>query len=124
MRRTVLTAYGGKSLDSVCKDLFEQHGAPPDGAASKLASEIAAIKEVKDFPAFFKALKIATPPSRERFTTFLRSSIEKSHQSGYSKPALTSAEALFLRRQRERGVEIRPGDIAEYHHGRVSFFPR
>ena len=124
MRRTVLATSGGKTLDEVCKNLFDRQGAPPEGSASKLASEIAALKEVKDFPAFFKALKIATPSSKERFTTFLRKSIEASHQSGYSKAALTPAEALFLRRQRERGVEIRPCDIAEYHHGRVSFFPR
>ena len=124
MRRTVLATYGNQSLDQIRKELFNRHGAPPHGTAAALASEIRKIQVVQGFPAFFKALDIQQPPSRERFTDFLRRSIQMSHDAGYSVPALRQSQALYLRRRCEQDVDIHEGESAEYHHGKVSFFPR
>jgi hypothetical protein len=124
MRRTVLATYGGKTLRQIQAELFERHGAPPEGAAAQLAAEIRRIQDVKNFPAFFEAMSIRNPPTKERFTDFLRRSIGMSALAGYSKVALGQDEALFLRMQREPSVEVAHGVVPRYHHGKVSFFLR
>lgn len=123
MRRTVLLTYGGKSLEQIRTELFSRHGAPPDGAAAQLTAEIKAIQAVENFPGFFKALDLTQTPSKERFTDFLRRSIQMSHDAGYSREALTQGEALFLRKRHEHEVEVAGGVMQKYHHGKASFFP-
>ena len=58
------------------------------------------IQQVNDFPAFLRHMDIA-PPNPRSFTSFLRSTIQKSHERGYSKPALAQEQALTLRMERE-----------------------
>jgi hypothetical protein len=96
----------------------------PDGAATRLAAEIRDIQKVKNFPDFFVAINIKNPPSKERFTDFLRRSIKMSEDAGYSKPALRQSQALYLRKQCEPDVVTEEGAAVEYHHGKVSFFRR
>jgi hypothetical protein len=124
MRRTVLSTYAGKPLVQIRAELFNSHGMSPDGAATRLAAEIRDIQKVKNFPDFFAAINIKNPPSKERFTDFLRRSIKMSDDAGYSKPALRQSQALYLRKRCEPDVVTEEGAAVEYHHGKVSFFRR
>lgn len=124
MRRTVLSTYAGMTLVQIRAELFNSHGMPPHGAAARLAAEIRDIQKVKNFPDFFAAINIKNPPSKERFTDFLRRSIKMSEDAGYSRPALKQSQALYLRKRCEPDIVTEEGEEVEYHHGKVSFFRR
>jgi ubiquitin-protein ligase len=124
MRRTVLATFGSMSLLQIRSELFKRQGAPPDGAASCLAEQIRGIQTVNNFPGFFVAMEVKQPPSKERFTDFLRRSVKMSMDARYSRQALSQGEALYLRKQAEQDVQVVDGLVPRYHHGRVSFFLR
>ncbi|KAK4554746.1 hypothetical protein LTR86_008248 [Recurvomyces mirabilis] len=95
-------------LTQIRTDLFARHGAPPPGAAAKLAAEIRNIQRVKTFPAFLMAMDVPIP-TQAAFTQFLRKTVSESVEKGYSRWGLTQEEALFLRLQREPGVMVAEG---------------
>ncbi|KXT06966.1 hypothetical protein AC578_7092, partial [Pseudocercospora eumusae] len=112
------------TLAELRDQLFNRHGAPPNGAAAKLAEKVKEIQQVSDFPAFLRHMDI-TPPNPRSFTTFLRSTIQKSHERGYSKQALTQEQALTLRMEREGPDVERPEGMcpAEIRGQNLTFFP-
>lgn len=103
--------------------LFSRHGAPPNGAAAKLAQQIKDIQKVDCFPDFLRNMDVPVP-NPSSFTAFLRSTVLKSHQKGYTKAALTQEQALGLRLSREgEGVECPEGMSAMEIRKGYSFFP-
>lgn len=106
------TARGeGKSLASLCDQMFDAHGAPPRGTAEYMAGEIRRIKDVDSFPPFFIAMGLRDVPSKENFTAFLRRMVIVSEMKGYSRMPMTQGEALALRKRREPGVEVAKGVV-------------
>ena len=90
-RRT--TCPPGKSIQQVCDEAFEAHGAPPKGTTERLTNEIRHIHGVDHFPPFLKSMGITVMPSKPEFTTFLRQSVEDSMR-GILKMALESIADL------------------------------
>jgi len=89
---------GGKtSLVQLRDELFDRLGAPPPGAATRLASEVRRLQKINDFPSFLREMGIAAMPSRSTFTELLRSTLTTSHARGYSKAAISQPAALALR---------------------------
>lgn len=116
-----------KTLLQLREELFNAHGAPPRGTAARLAADIKALQNVKNFPEFIKIMGL-TPPPASTFTTFLRECVEASVQKGYSIWAITQDKALILRQQKDPDVEIRDNVKPEWNSGsrgifNPSFFP-
>lgn len=120
-----------KSLAEVRDELFDRHGAPPRGAAARLAAEVRRLHTINDFPAFLREMGLRNVPSAETFTTLLRQTIHDSMEKGYSKWGFSQEEALNLRLQLERDVPctpemrlkaVRAGDGRTSIYD-VSFFP-
>ena len=116
----------GKSIQQVCDEAFEAHGAPPKGTTERLVAEIRRIHAVDRFPPFLKFMGITVMPSKQEFTAFLRESIEDSMRLGYSRWPLNQSQALGVRMIREPGVEVAPDLVTERglpHRAHFSFFP-
>jgi ubiquitin-protein ligase len=120
------TAVGSprKPLNQLRDEAFDRHGAPPRGAAKGLAESIRRIHTIERFPDFLAAMGIKNIPSAATFTAYLRQSVRDSMKLGYSKMAITQGEALWLRSQKERSVQLADGvrQIRVTMAGR-SFFP-
>ncbi|EMR71669.1 putative ubiquitin-conjugating enzyme family protein [Eutypa lata UCREL1] len=119
------------SLTEVRDELFDRHGAPPRGAAARLAAEVRRLHTINDFPAFLREMGLRNVPTAESFTTLLRQTIHDSMEKGYSKWAFSQEKALNLRLQLERDVPctpemrlkaVRAGDGRTSIYD-VSFFP-
>lgn len=108
-RRTIDRGSGAgrKSVETLRDELFDANGAPPRGAAERLAREVKALEGVDDFPNFLKVMGITVMPMASQFTSFLRECCEESVRAGYSVWALSQSEALALRRR--EGAEPRVG---------------
>lgn len=111
-----------KSLKELRDKLFERHGAGPIGAAALFAERARKIQEVDSFKEFYKYMGLEAPGDEE-LTTLLRDCVKKSMAVGYSKEALTQAQARYLRLAKEPNVERVPGVMAEELRGSFSFFP-
>ncbi|KAK7750151.1 hypothetical protein SLS62_007900 [Diatrype stigma] len=100
-----------KPLTIVREELFERHGAPPRGAAARLAAEVRRLHTINDFPSFLREMGIRDMPNAKSFTTLLRQTVNDSMGSdkGYSRWAYTQAEALFMRLEREPTVSCTAG---------------
>ena len=96
-------------ISQICDDAFDRHGAPPPGTAERLAQDIRHLKTVNTFPEFFEVLGIDYESIKSEFPRFLKSSITKSQQKGYSCQPITQGQALALRRVREHGVPVAKG---------------
>ena len=123
---TTSTATGERMTRAQLRDdLFTRHGAPPHGAAGRLAQSIRAIQKVQTFPDFLQAMDIPQMPGKAEFTSFLRRTVAESMDKGYSKWALTQEEALLLRLRREPGVG-RSLDMQPAYNARLgyTFFPQ
>ena len=110
------------TLHELRDELFDRHGAPPNGAAAVLAKRVQDIQKVNDFPNFLTNMGIKPGPA-SKFTTFLRDTVKDSMEKGYTKTALTQEEALYYRLAREPGVERPAGMEPVRASGRPSFFP-
>lgn len=115
-----------KTLIQLREELFNAHGAPPRGTATRLAGDIKTLQNVKNFPEFFQIMGIP-PPQASKFTTFLRDCVVSSMHKGYSVWGITQARALSLRQLKDPEVEVRNGQTPEWNcnnPGFVStFFP-
>lgn len=130
-------------LSHLLADLFSRHGAPPPGAAAKMASEVRRLQQIADFPSFLREMGI-TVPSASIFTTVLRDTVKASAAVGYSRDVGQLARQLALVRLRRdptvtregvaeellkgRGLVLPEGDAAarmvmHVEGGHVSFFP-
>ncbi|KAK5114433.1 hypothetical protein LTR85_010256 [Meristemomyces frigidus] len=131
MRRTVTNSATAsataspKTLVKMRDELFTRHGMPPNGASATLAASIRKIQKVNSFPEFLQAMGVRTIPTKSEFTRFLRHAVYDSVDKGYSKWALTQGEALAVRLQRERTVEVADGLHASHRArtGHFTFFP-
>lgn len=105
-------------------ELFRRHGAPPNGAAKKMAEEIRKIQQVNSFPQFLSNMGLQ-PPTATSFTDFLRKCVKDSMDKGYSKWALSQEAALGLRLRKEPGVAVPEGMQAReiYPGFDYTFFP-
>lgn len=112
-----------QSLTAIRDKLFDRHGAPPRGMAEELAAEIRRIKEVNNFPDFFKAMGLQETPNKQNFCTFLKRTITESFEKGYSSMPLSQGQALALRKAKEPGVEVAEGVVMAMRVPSVSFFP-
>ncbi|KAK8877675.1 SUMO-conjugating enzyme ubc9 [Apiospora arundinis] len=83
--------------------LFRRHGAPPPGAAARLASEVRRLHTINDFPAFMREMGLSPSqiPNAAQFTAILRKTVHASVQQGYSRWTLPQTDALALRLRRE-----------------------
>ena len=95
----------GKRLADIRDELFDAHGAPPPGTASRMAGGIRGIKDVKTFPQFLGAMGVAVP-SGSQFSAFLRRTITESVKAGYSRMPLPQSELYIIRKLKEHGVEM------------------
>jgi len=118
----------GKFLSEICDEMFDAHGAPPKGAAEKLAAEIRKIHTIKTFPEFFEAMGLKDIPSKENFCTFLKKTIGDSVNAGYSSQPISQWQALAIRQMKGKEPEVEEVEGADYrkvvipNHG-FSFFP-
>jgi hypothetical protein len=121
-----------KSVAQLRDELFDKLGAPPRGAAEKMAGEVKRLEKVGDFPNFLVVMGVkgTKMPKASQFTGLLRECCEWSVRKGYSVWAIGQADALGLRRMegKEPGVGVRAIDQqkAEWKGvGRrgTSFFP-
>ncbi|KAK6840106.1 hypothetical protein PG987_005972 [Apiospora arundinis] len=64
--------------------LFRRHGAPPPGAAARLASEVRRLHTINDFPAFMREMGLSPSqiPNAAQFTAILRKTVHASVQQG------------------------------------------
>lgn len=123
----------GENRKSVvqCRDeMFDKLGAPPRGAAKKLADEVKWLEKVEDFPNFLETMGIKKEkmPRASQFTSLLRESVEESMRQGYSVWRYSQDEALELRwvEGKEYNVGIRKAEDqkAEWRGvGGAGFFP-
>ncbi|KAH3916731.1 hypothetical protein HBH56_062440 [Parastagonospora nodorum] len=98
----------GMRLAEIRDGLFETHGAPPPGTASKMAEDIRRIKDIKSFPQFLGAMGVTSPP-RSQFSAFLRRTITDSVEAGYSRMPLSQSELYVIRKLKEHGVQMAEG---------------
>ena len=96
-------------ISTICDDAFERHGAPPSGTAERLAQDIRHLKTVNTFPEFFDVMGIHYDSIEATFPAFLKSSITRSCEKGYSCQPITQGHALALRKAREPGVPVAEG---------------
>ncbi|KAI4189250.1 MAG: hypothetical protein LQ346_005152 [Caloplaca aetnensis] len=115
----------GKSLETIRDDMFDAHGAPPRGMASHMAAEIRRIKEIDGFPPFLKEMGLRGIPQKAEFSCFLKRMVTHSAEVGYSSVPVTQGQALAMRLDKEPGVEVAEGVVAEKRElsGRLNFFP-
>lgn len=115
-----------KSLAQLRQEMFDRHGAPPRGAAARLANEIKRIHAVNTFPDFLKSMGIEKMPTATEFTAFLRRSVEESVAKGYSVWGISQDRALALRQAKEPKIEVRKDQKPEWRiwgKNGQSFFP-
>ena len=96
-----------KTMSQLRDEMFDRHGAPPKGAATRLANDIKRIHAVNTFPDFLQMMGIQKMPTKQEFTAFLRRTVEESMAKGYSVWGLSQEKALALRRIKEPNVEAR-----------------
>jgi hypothetical protein len=89
-----------KSVVQLRDEMFDKLGAPPSGAAKKLADEMKWLEKVEDFPNFLETMGVSKErmPKASQFTTLLRECCEESVRKGYSIWKLSQDQALGLRR--------------------------
>ncbi|KAK7972690.1 hypothetical protein PG988_006824 [Apiospora saccharicola] len=132
--RPSTSSTSSSSLTKVREALFRRHGAPPPGAAARLASEVRRLHAINDFPAFLREMSFSQIPSPAQFTAVLRNTVVDSMKRGYSRWALAQSDALALRMHKdcEPGVGVKPEFaemVAEAPYlptvvlSNVSFFP-
>ena len=113
-----------KTVPQLCDEMFDRHGAPPKGAAAKLANDIKRIHTVNTFPDFLRMMGIQKLPTAQEFTAFLRRSVEESVAKGYSVWGISQEKALALRRTLEPDVAVRSDPKPEWRaSGKGGFFP-
>jgi ubiquitin-protein ligase len=115
-----------KTLAQLREEMFDRHGAPPKGAATRLANNIKRIHAVNTFPDFLRVMGIQKMPTAAEFTAFLRRTVEESVAKGYSVWGLSQEKALALRRTKEPNVQVRKESKPEWRvwgQNRGSFFP-
>ncbi|KAH8648410.1 hypothetical protein BX600DRAFT_517801 [Xylariales sp. PMI_506] len=116
-------------LAAVRDALFARHGAPPPGAAARLAAEVRRLHDVTDFPQFLREMLGAefAVPTAAAFTGVLRGTLRSSAEQGYSVgqhqlrqqqqhggggggggAGINQVEALALRLACEPGVSVQP----------------
>lgn len=96
-----------KTISQLRDEMFDRHGAPPKGTATRLANEIKRIHAVNSFPDFLKVMGLQKMPTAAEFTAFLRRTVEESVVKGYSVWGLSQEKALELRRTKEPNVQVR-----------------
>jgi ubiquitin-protein ligase len=105
-RRTARPA--NRPLDQVRAELFDRHGGPPPGAASHVAAEVRHLHRVSDFTHFMREMGFTAIPTAANFTRFLRRTLDDSVKAGYSREAISQANALALRLRYDGAVGVRP----------------
>ena len=112
-------------IPKICDNIFDRNGAPPPGTAETLAKDIRHLKTVDSFPEFFGVMGLDYESIKSDFPRFLKETITKSHEKGYSRQPITQGQALALRRVKEPDVECADGvqiDTTTARWG-TSFFP-
>ena len=110
-RRTINR--GNRTLGQLREELFDSHGAPPRGAAARLAGNIKALQQVKNFPQFIQIMGL-TPPPASQFTSFLRKCVQDSMVKGYSVWGISQERALTLRKMKDPDVQERAAGDQEF----------
>lgn len=109
-------------LSHLLADLFSRHGAPPPGAAAKMASEVRRLQQIADFPSFLREMGI-TVPSASLFTKMLRDTVKASAAAGYSRDVEQLARQLAVVRLRRDPTVTREGVAEELLKGRGLVLP-
>ncbi|KAI9054056.1 hypothetical protein LZ554_001227 [Drepanopeziza brunnea f. sp. 'monogermtubi'] len=106
-RRTALGS-PKKPLSELRDNAFARYGAPPPGGAAYLADTIKEISQVDSFRDFL-AIMGMPGTTKARFTGFLRERMQAAIAKGYVSIPFTQQQAMYLRKEKEPGVEVRPG---------------
>jgi ubiquitin-protein ligase len=114
-RRTARPNSDKASLATLRDELFQRHGAPPPGAAARLASEVRRLQTINDFPNFLQEMGIPIP-GRLNFCQLLRRTVRESMGKGYSRWAMTQPDLYHLRRARETGAPV-PSSVRRPREG-------
>lgn len=105
-RRTIARGVGPnrRSLVAMRDQLFDAHGAPPFGAAARLAVQVKNVQDVNDFYSFLEVMEIQNMPTKQELTKFLRDCVQASMQVGYSVWGMSQPDAKNLRDGVPRGI--------------------
>jgi ubiquitin-protein ligase len=105
-RRTIARGVGPnrRSLVAMRDQLFDAHGAPPFGAAARLAVQVKNVQEVNDFYSFLEVMDIQNMPTKQQLTKFLRDCVEASMRVGYSVWGMSQPDAKNMREGVARGI--------------------
>ena len=116
----------GKSIQQICTEMFERHGAPPKGTAQSMAAGIRRIRHVSGFEEFFVVMGLERMPDKREWCGFLKGTIDGSVRAGYSRHALSQEKALGVRMEKEPGVEVKKGldpNVEAPAVDKISWFP-
>ncbi|KAI1472211.1 uncharacterized protein F4812DRAFT_407814 [Daldinia caldariorum] len=104
-RRTARPSHK-KPLSQVRDELFDRHGAPPRGAAQRLAETMRRLHTINDFPSFLREMGIQEIPNARTFTGLLRKAVQSSMEKGYSQRGVPTEYALLLRIEKDPHVSM------------------
>lgn len=109
-----------KSLVQLRDELFGRHGAPPPGAAARLAAEVKRLQKIDDFPSFLREMGLGDMvPGPKNFTEVLRETQRASIARGYS-VLITQDKLLSLRLHLDEEMAREPA-IAKQSQSSVRF---
>jgi ubiquitin-protein ligase len=103
-----------RPLAEIREELFDRHGGPPPGAASRVAAEVRRLHGVADFAQFMREMGFESVPTAANFTGYLRHTLDESVKAGYTGEPITQAQALVRRLRWDPNVGIRPELRAMY----------
>lgn len=89
---------GRRTLVQMREELFDSHGAPPFGAAARLASQVKQIQGVDNFMDFLVVMGIDVLPTKAELTHFLRNCVRDSMGKGYSIAGASQNDAKAMRK--------------------------
>jgi hypothetical protein len=88
--------------------LMETFSLPTDDQLTTMTKAVAAANKVADFADLLKGFGFGVMPTQENFITVLRDAVVKSHERGYSQPALSQEDAFKLCITRDCGMNLAP----------------
>ncbi|KAJ9636032.1 uncharacterized protein PV06_01180 [Exophiala oligosperma] len=99
------SGHGRKTLVQMRDELYDSHGAPPFGAAARLAHQVKEIQNVDNFLDFLAVMGIEHLPTKVELTEFLRNCVRDSMRKGYSVPGASQTGAKAMREGVSRSNE-------------------
>lgn len=109
-------------LEKLRDELFDRHGAPPAGTATKLAAEVRRLQGIDNFADFFKEMGIPAPDDAA-LTALLRDTVKTSMDRGYSKTPTESEKRNLACLRLHRDKSLRRQDVEAHLKTTVPHIP-